>query len=1054
MKNYLPLLLSMLAATAPLSAPAQISVFYPLENCVFQRDLNNRSNIYISGGFSEFLDAIEVKLIPVRSGWGQESDWVNIQSHPRNGYYAGSIEWTAGWYRLEIRGKAGDTVVGTASVNKVGIGEVFVIAGQSNAQGFPGHNAPSANDERVIRANYNGTEGPNQPFPYPGFSRIQSEDIISPRGKSSWFWGKLGDVLTSRLNVPVLFYNVAWEGSAVKAWKESINGTGWSVYVDGLPFEPNGMPYGNLRHTMQEYVAVTGVRAILWMQGESDNDVGTSRSAYYSSLETIINQTRNEFRRNLSWVVARISYTYRAGVGTQIIAAQNDIINNIPNVFPGPETDNIQIPRPDGYHLLNEGFALAADAWAGYLNDRFFSGSVPHSAKPPVALNFSCQNNAMIISAEDGYQNYRWNTGNSNREVAVGSGVFQVSATDSDGNYRFSPLIRLPENFTAATAPVVSSAGTPEVCYGGSLTLISSIDRNPVWNTGQNGSQIQVSGPGAYSVSVENVYGCRTSSAPFNVALSGKQLPAPPSISARGATEFCDGQEVMLSSTTGNNTYWSTGANEPVTSIKNSGEYTARTRDQEGCFSNNSNSISVRVNPLPAKPGISAESATSFCDGGQVRLRSSYKEGNTWSDNSKNETIVVSRSGEFTVSVTDSKGCTNTSNAVKVTVNPLPAAPVVSANRPLSFCEGDYTTLISDAKHSYSWNTGASGREINVNQNGEYWLTTTDENGCTSSRSNTMTVKVNPLPERPSITVVGNTTFCENASVRLEAPNASGYLWNSGETARDLTVRKAGSFSVQIISQFGCHSPRSEAVTTQTLPIPASPVIAAVGPTEFCDDSEVTLTVSGGSLFVWSNDEKTSSIHATESGVYTARSIGSNGCFSNPSNAIEVLSGVTPPPPLLEKNGSFALSVSNGLSGASYNWTGNDQPLADVHSADIRIKRSGEYKAQAFVRYSDALTCYSEYSKAIFFAIPSASDLVNLFPNPSSGERIRIETAEVLTNATITVYSMQGIKIASFAFDTLSLPVEISLPGVSSGIYLVKVEAAGFATTDKLVIQQ
>ncbi len=1054
MKNCLYLLFSFFAATAALRVSAQITVSYPLENCVFQRDANNRSSIYVAGNFSEFLDAVEIKLTPVQPGWGHESDWINIQSHPANGYYSGSIEWSAGWYRLDIQGKAGGTVIGTATVNKVGIGEVFVVAGQSNGQGFQGNGAQSAGDERVIRADYDGTFGPNQPFPYPSFSRLQADDIISPRGKSAWFWGKLGDALASRLNMPVLFYNTAWEGSAVQAWKESINGRAWSVYVPDIPFEPEGMPYGNLRHTMLGYVAVTGIRAILWVQGEADNDVGTSQSSYYSSLETVINQTRNEFRRNLSWVVSRTSYTSRAGFGAQIINAQNDIINNIPNVFPGPEMDQIQVPRPDGYHLYGDGLVQAANAWAGYLNDDFFSRSVPHQPRHPVSLSLSCQDNRMIITAEGGLNDYKWNNGNAGQQITTGDGIFQVSATDAEGNFRFSPLIRIPGNFTAVSSPSVSSEGAPEVCYGGSLTLVSSSDRSPVWSTGQNGSRIQISSPGTYSVSVENVYGCRAASAPFSVALSGKPLPAPPVISSAGSTEICSGEEVVLSSSTGNNTYWSTGANQAVTNIKNGGEYTARTRDTEGCFSENSNSISVHVNPLPAKPAISAESTTFFCEGGEVTLRSSYKEGNTWSDNSKNETIVVRRSGEFRVSVTDDKGCSNTSDVTRVTVNPLPAPPVVSASRPLSFCEGDYTTLVSDSKYSYSWNNGASSRQINVNQNGEYWLTTTDQNGCTSSRSNTMTVKVNPLPARPTVTVVGNTTFCENASVGLEAPDASGYLWNSGETTRNLTISKAGSFSVQVLNEFGCHSPRSAAVVTRTLPIPAAPVITAAGPTDICDDSEVTLTARGASPFVWSNEENTSSIEAGESGTYTARSAGSNGCFSNPSNAIEVISRITPPLPSLEKNGSFALRVSNGLTGASYNWSENNQPLTDIHAENVRISRSGEYRAQAFLKYTDVLTCYSGYSEPVFFDIPSASDGINVFPNPSTGMNIKLETAEILTDAVVTVYSMQGIKIATFTFESISLPVEISLPPGISGVYLVKVEAANFRGIDKLVIQQ
>lgn len=1053
MKNHLYLFLSFLIGFIPEKGKAQITVSYPLENCVFQRDLNNRSTIYIAGSFSEFLDVIEARLTPVQPGWGEESAWLNVVSSPKNGYFSGNIEWTGGWYRLEVRGRVGDHVVGSAQVSKVGIGEVFLISGQSNGQGYLGNGAPSAGDERVIHADYDGFFGPNAPLPYPSFSHLDADDVISPRGKSAWLWGKLGDNLSSRLNVPVLFYNVAWDGSAVQAWKASINGIAWSAYDSSIPFEPAGMPYGNLRNVMQNYVAITGIRAILWLQGEADNDVGTSQENYYSTLETVINQTRSEFNKNLSWVVARTSYTARAGSSPRILNAQNQIIQNISNVFAGPEMDLIQIPRPDGYHLYGEGLVQAAEAWSNSLTNEFFSTSVPYKSKEPIQLFTTCSDNTLTIHTEGAYHNHRWNNGSTDGAITPGEGTYQVSAYDPEGNYRFSPKINIPGNIGSSTPPSVSSAGAAEVCYGGSLTLVSSSDRNPVWNTGQTGSQIQVSAPGDYSVTIENVYGCRTSSSSFSVALSNKPLPSPPVISSDRSTEICDGEEVKLTSSTGTNTFWSTGAeNVATTGIKHSGEYTARTRDSEGCFSNNSNNISIHVNALPAKPVITTGSSPTFCEGGEVTLKSSYGQGNTWSNNSAAESIVVKQSGEYRVSVTDSKGCKNTSDATKVTVNPLPAAPVVTALRPVSFCQGDYSVLSSSSQHSYSWSTGASTREINVNQNGDYWLTATDQNGCTSKNSNVLTIQVNPLPLQPEITVTGNTTFCENSRVILEAPGASGYLWSNGTTSKSLAVNIAGIFYVQTLNEFGCHSPRSAAVTTRTLPIPPAPVVTAGGPTEICDNSDVGLTAAGSPPFLWSTEATASSIRVTESGTYYAMSVGQNGCNSNQSNPVGVVVRLTPVQPLIEPNGLYAVRVSNETGEALYNWLLDNQPLAGSSAGNIRVNKTGEYSVQAFIKYNDNLTCFSDYSDPLRFMFSASSPSAGVFPNPSNGRKVMVETAEMLTRAVVSVYSLQGARIASFTFDTISVPVEIELPPGISGIYIVRIEADNFTATKTLAV--
>src|SRR5690606_13444221 len=118
MKHHLYLSFLLIFVTSFQNGHAQISLTYPLEKCVFQRDHNNRATIYVAGNFSEYLDMIQVKVTPVQPGWGQESDWMVLVDQPSTGFYYGDFEWVAGWYTLEVRGRKNGNNLGTASVNR------------------------------------------------------------------------------------------------------------------------------------------------------------------------------------------------------------------------------------------------------------------------------------------------------------------------------------------------------------------------------------------------------------------------------------------------------------------------------------------------------------------------------------------------------------------------------------------------------------------------------------------------------------------------------------------------------------------------------------------------------------------------------------------------------------------------------------------------------------------------------------------------------------------------------------------------------------------------
>src|SRR5207248_1414424 len=156
------------------------------------------------------------------------------------------------------------------------------------------------------------------------------------------------------------------------------------------------------------------------------------------------------------------------------------------------------------------------------------------------------------------------------------------------------------------------------------------------------------------------------------------------------------------------------------------------------------------------------------------------------------QSIVVSASGSYTVTVTDGNTCSATSAATVVTVNPNPATPTITPSGATTFCAGGSVTLTAPVGFTYMWSTGATTQSIVVSASGSYTVTVTDGNTCSATSAATV-VTVNPNPATPTITPSGATTFCAGGSVTLTAPVGFTYMWSTGATTQSILVTASGS---------------------------------------------------------------------------------------------------------------------------------------------------------------------------------------------------------------------------------------------------------------------
>ncbi len=240
---------------------------------------------------------------------------------------------TPGWNRVLLQTRWRESVFSWSG--RIALGEVFLVAGQSNAAGWaPEFVVSRSNDIRLGRIDADGRLAwRHADDPQTDFSRG------SP-------WPLVGEALVALTGRPVGFLNVAEGGTSIKDWAKG------------------GRLFRRLVVALQA-TGPQGVRAILWAQGESD--AGMESVEYSRRLEALIGDVNGVLGQDIVWVVATssyVSFSPQSGVreGQQQVIASGLAIA-------GPDTDSLgrEFRESDGVHYNDEGTKALANLWADAL---------------------------------------------------------------------------------------------------------------------------------------------------------------------------------------------------------------------------------------------------------------------------------------------------------------------------------------------------------------------------------------------------------------------------------------------------------------------------------------------------------------------------------------------------------------------------------------------------------------------------------------------------------------------------------------------------------------
>ncbi|KAF2329489.1 Ig-like domain-containing protein, partial [Flavobacterium ginsenosidimutans] len=477
------------------------------------------------------------------------------------------------------------------------------------------------------------------------------------------------------------------------------------------------------------------------------------------------------------------------------------------------------------------------------------------SAPTVSAQTFCAIDNKKVSDLTPSGTAYKW------YNAATGGTLYAGTETLSSGNYFVSQSNSCGESSRTQVTVTVNNTAAPTAsaqsfCYPDAkkVSELVATGSNLKWYNAITGgtqySGTEILSTGNYYVS-QTLNGCESQRTQVAVTINNTTAPT------ASAQTFCtaDAKKVSDLVATGSNLKWynaSTGGTQYLGSetLSSGNYYVSQTLNS--CESARV-LVAVTVNPTPATPTISADGATTFCQGGSVTLTSTGGSSYLWSTGATTQSITVSASGNYTVKVTNASGCPSAiSAATTVTVNSVPSAPTAAAQ---SFCSADNRTVgnLQPSGSAYKWYDFSSGGSALAGTDAlstkTYYVSET-LNGCESARTS-VAVTVTATPSAPTASAQ---SFCsaDNRTVANLQPSGSAYKWydaSSGGSA--LAGTDALSTKTYYVSETlnGCESARTSVAVTVTA-TPSAPTAAAQS---FCsaDSRTVGNLQPSGSAYKW-----------------------------------------------------------------------------------------------------------------------------------------------------------------------------------------------------------
>jgi len=552
-------------------------------------------------------------------------------------------------------------------------------------------------------------------------------------------------------------------------------------------------------------------------------------------------------------------------------------------------------------------------------------------------------------SGTPGYS-YNWSNGETTQTITdLAPGNYTITVTDSKtctGEETVTvaeyvcPTITLSESIT--------NTSCNEDCDG-SITVTPSGGTAPYtysWNNGQTTQTATGLCAGSYTVTVTDSKNCSVVSDSYTVS-EPDVLLANTSATDETGNDFEDGTATSApSGGTSPYTYeWSNGETTQTITGLAPGNYTVMVTDAHSCTAEETVTVNEYICAvLTIEETQENVSCYGECDG--VLTVDDVTNGippydYIWSTGQTTQSIDNLCPGNYDVTVTDSKNC-SVSESYTITEPDELFANASATDETANDAEDGTATANptgGTTPYSYEWSTGETTQTIEDLPPGDYDVTVTDDNGCTSEETVTVNEFVCPDLSLES-SQFDNTCYneCDGEITITNVINGVApftYVWSDGQTGQTAYELCAGDYDVTVTDSKNC-SVVSETFTI-TEPEELTATTTTTGETyNDAEDGTATVNADGGNppySYLWDTGETTQTITNLAPAIYYVTVTDDNGCTVEAEAEVEEF--ICPALTIFEEtenvycngdcDGYISIyAVDNGVAPFEYLWSTGD----------------------------------------------------------------------------------------------------------------------------------
>lgn len=341
----------------------KLRLISPVDYQVFQRFSKDKGTIDIEGSIEQGnITSVEIKIFKR----GDTAEWERLYTTIQGSSFKSLYTTNAGgWYSFEIRVLNNKKIIAATTVQHVGIGEVFVITGQSNSAN---HGEEKQQTTTNLVSAFDGTSWQISNDPQPGAS-----------GDGGSFIPPFADAIVKQHNVPVGIVACGIGATSVREWLPK--GTRFTIpptltgrveKIQGGEWQSKGEAFDMLINRMK-LLGKYGFRAVLWHQGESDANQPKEMNStlpgdlYTRYMEQLITESQLAIGWEVPWFTAMATYHIPGDEYSTDIQQAQLALWNAGISLEGPNTDELKNEMREnngkGVHFSARGLQKHAELW-------------------------------------------------------------------------------------------------------------------------------------------------------------------------------------------------------------------------------------------------------------------------------------------------------------------------------------------------------------------------------------------------------------------------------------------------------------------------------------------------------------------------------------------------------------------------------------------------------------------------------------------------------------------------------------------------------------------